>query len=162
MISLHNSSCRFAWARYLHWLEFPRWQYCNFNLIQLGIPASPSSGSIIWLLFALSILFFALAGQLSFDCILFFLICCVHHWQVTDQSIAFCSPFLIRYRLLWVTDRLIYFVQICLPFSWAFCLQYYLFHVLAGGLFHFEKVSHQVMSLAFSAVSICSIKWLYY
>ncbi len=44
----------------------------------------------------------------------------------------------------------------------SFCLQYYLFHVLAGGLFHFKKVSHQVMSFAFSAVSIGLIKWLYY
>ncbi len=34
-------------------LEFPLWQYCNFNLISLGIPALPISGSIDSLLFAL-------------------------------------------------------------------------------------------------------------
>ncbi len=84
----------------------------------------------------------------------------VHHWQVTDRSIAFCSPFLILYRHQRVTDRLIDFVEICLPFlissfywyhqlvaDWwmAFCLQYYLFHALAGGLFHFKKSPSYVL-----------------
>jgi hypothetical protein len=32
-----------------------------------------------------------------------------------------------------------------------FCLQFYLFHALAGCLFHFKKVGHQVLFFAFSA-----------
>ncbi len=96
----------------------------------------------------------------------------MHHWQVTDWSTAFCSPYLIRYRHQRVTDRLNHFVEICLRFShfkfllvslaglWSmdgFLIADYLFYVLAGGLFHFKKVSHQVMSFAFSAVSISSM-----
>jgi hypothetical protein len=57
----------------------------------------------------------------------------------------------------------LYWYHLLVADRWmAFCLQYYLFHGLAGGLFHFKKVSLQVMSCSFSAVSIGSIERLYY
>ncbi len=106
-------------------MELPLWQYCNFNLIPLGIPALPMTWRPHVRLdrltsvrpFLSCYLNRLVNDQLTSFCYSFSNLFCASsagHWSINCLLFAF----LIRYRRRRVTNRLIDFVEICFPFSY--------------------------------------------
>ncbi len=142
------TACRQAGRTFFLFLELnktPPWP------LAWCLASQPSSSELLVLCFTSSIL---LSIQLEYlRCIqLEFALwhyCNFNPIPIPLPFAIFVRPFLIRYWHCRFTDWLIDFCsyQLVADRLIPFCLQYCFFHVpwLAGGLFHFKKVSHQVL-----------------